>query len=968
MGGAAFRTVLLMAFILSLLSFACPVVKAQNQFFTSTSDSLQLSGLLQRSRSLARTNPDSAHWYANQVLARAREIHSPPFIYGAILVQGNLDFDQGNYENAFQIWENGRREMQKMGAAAEAANFLIELGTAHRKQSEYRKALFYFLDAKHEFEAQGMEAELSKVYNNLGLVYHRLYQFDQALEYYHQSLKFNLAEGRQTPISVLYNNISSTFTEMGELDSALIYLHKAKDIRIAQGDQKGIALILNNEGLLYTKHQKYAEAENSIGQAIELARKLKDSPLEATFLINQGFNYLEWKQPEKSIEYGLRGMKMARLNHQKHEEAESCQNLAQAYALKGDYARAYPYLEKYIGLKDNILPRDLAARVAEEEARLEKEKQENEIRILEYQEEISSMALASEKRLNWAMTGGIGLLLVIALLLYARYRTKQRTNEQLKEADRMKSRYFANISHEFKTPLTLILGPLDTLLQEENTDQATTESLRRMQRSARHLLDLNLQLLDLSRLESKKMGLKTENGDLVSTLREMALSFQSMASQRKINFQLHLPEAPLQAVFDRDKLERIVNNLLSNAFKYTPDGREVRFYLHSPARYQPKEKENLPSNLLPANSYEIRVEDDGQGIAHDDLNRIFDRFFRVDATRNSLQSGTGIGLALLAEIVELLEGRVWVESSENEGSSFTVRLPLKSELLVKNLQEVSQDAPETQAREAVSTPGKEHQAAPVPENHDQPLLLIAEDHAELRAYIRDTFAGKYQVLEAENGKVGLELAIQRVPDLIISDLMMPFLDGMEFCQKVKTNEKTSHIPFVLLTAVSTVESRLEGLETGADDYLNKPFNAQELQARVKNLIAQRARLREKFSRPNLAQPAEITVTSVDEKFLQKLFATIEENISDPELNVEFLGEEMSMSKAQFYRKVKAITDLSPVELIRNIRMKRAAQLLRKNFGNVADTMYEVGFSNSSYFAKCFKQQFGVAPSEYVEEG
>jgi DNA-binding response OmpR family regulator/anti-sigma regulatory factor (Ser/Thr protein kinase) len=527
--------------------------------------------------------------------------------------------------------------------------------------------------------------------------------------------------------------------------------------------------------------------------------------------------------------------------------------------------------------------------------------------------------------------------------------------EKLQEMDRMKSRFFTNISHEFRTPLTLILAPLEGRLHAGRGYAPDPAEDRIMYRNARRLLQLVNQLLDLAKIESGNARLQAGPGDLVPFVRTLVGAFSSLAESRRIALTFEAGEAALPTYFDKDKVEKVVSNLLSNAFKFTHEGGNVRVELHAEA----------------AGGWAvITVRDSGIGIPADRVGRIFDRFYQVDGSHTREQEGTGIGLALTRELVTLHHGTIEVQSREGEGTLFTVRLPRERAQYRAN--EVIEGAEATDAYEPMVhqplLPEETGETGDEPrsDTYDQlPLVLVVEDNADLRHYMREQFGAGYRVLEANDGEAGLQRAIEAVPDLVISDLMMPRMDGFELCRRLKTDQRTSHIPVILLTARAGGDSRVEGLETGADDYLTKPFDPRELRVRVRNLIEGRQKLREQFGRQVTLEPKAIAITSADEKFLTRAVEAVEAHMGNPDFSVERFEEAMTMSKLQLYRKLKALTDQSPSEFIRNLRLKRAAALLAARSGSVAEITYEVGFNNLSYFAKCFRAAYGMSPSEYA---
>jgi signal transduction histidine kinase/DNA-binding response OmpR family regulator len=578
--------------------------------------------------------------------------------------------------------------------------------------------------------------------------------------------------------------------------------------------------------------------------------------------------------------------------------------------------------------------------------------------------------------------------------------------EKLRELDEAKSRFFANISHEFRTPLTLILGPVEKMLARAAEKEAK-QDLSMIQRNARRLLQLINQLLDLSKLETGRMKLQAKAEDVKSLLKALVLSFASLAERKKITLKYDEPDEAIIAYLDRDKFEKIVANLLSNAFKFTPEGGKISVQLSVNSNQLSANRDWL--ELVTGHWLLITVKDTGIGMPADQLTHIFDRFYQVDNSHTREHApldgesqgkralidamyptgheGTGIGLALAKELVELHGGKILVESELLEGSVFTVLLPLgrahlREEEIVESgdqlpvssdqLPVISDQLPVISEQHRASSiedqaTSNEQLATDTPQRKTgkNPFILLIDDNSDVRRYIRSHFDRDYHIIEAVDGAEGLQKASEKMPDLIISDVMMPKMDGIELCRQVKTDELTSHIPVILLTAKATGESKVEGLETGADDYITKPFDARELQVRAKNLIEQRRKLRERFRREMTLQPREVTVNSMDEQFLQRALDIVEKHLSDSEFGVETFSKQIGMSRQHLNRKLQALTTHSANDFIRIVRLKRAAQLLEKKSATVTEIAYEVGFNNPAYFAECFRKEFGRSPSQYA---
>jgi signal transduction histidine kinase/ligand-binding sensor domain-containing protein/DNA-binding response OmpR family regulator len=556
-----------------------------------------------------------------------------------------------------------------------------------------------------------------------------------------------------------------------------------------------------------------------------------------------------------------------------------------------------------------------------------------------------------------------GMALLYILRRYELNRTNLKNQVKLdevklkerEETDRMKSRFFANISHEFRTPLTLILGPTEKVLTASK-DNETQKQLSIVKRSADRLLSLINQLLDLSKLEAGKLELNASKGNIVSFINGITMSFESVAERKDILLKVKAGKNEIDLYFDKEKMTKIMTNLLSNAFKFTENGGKITVKIN--------EKDN--------SFIEIKVKDTGIGISEEELPRLFDRFYQVDSSQTREYEGTGLGLALTKELVELHRGTIRVKSNSGVGSEFIIELPLgrkhlKEEEIIED-EITSEDATmidsdlrefESSHFEKLSVIKKDNDLS-----EDKNIILIVEDNADVREFIKDSIGDEYETKEASNGEQGLRKAVKFIPDLIISDIMMPKMDGNELTRRIKNDEKTSHIPVILLTAKSEQESRLEGLETGADDYLIKPFDSKELRIRIKNLIDIRRKLQEKFAGGRILQrKGEKKLSNLDENFLRKVLETVERHLSEEDFSIEQFGEEVGMSRQQLNRKIKALTGKSASLHLRSIRLAKAKLMITEKLGNISEIAYSVGFSSPAYFTACFKEEFGCPPSE-----
>ncbi|MDT0606342.1 ATP-binding protein [Croceitalea rosinachiae] len=519
----------------------------------------------------------------------------------------------------------------------------------------------------------------------------------------------------------------------------------------------------------------------------------------------------------------------------------------------------------------------------------------------------------------------------------------KRQAEEIAELYEVKNRFFSNISHELRTPLTLILGPSSDLIEDNTLKPVQKNKLTFINNNAKQLLRLINQLLDLSKLEAGKLELRASQQNIIKLVSAITESFNSMAVSRGIKLKFNSDLEELFVFYDADKMEKILVNLLSNAMKFTQKGGAVEVTVE-------KQETNCS----------IKIKDSGIGINQEQLPYIFDRFFQADNRESREHEGTGIGLSLTKELVELHGGEIQVKSKPDQGTEFLISISLGREHLEEH---------QLAKFKAVPKAAVEHIVAPFiveepsSESDADEIVLLVEDNSEMRAYIKTQLLENYSILEAENGKKGFEMAKEHVPDLIVSDVMMPKMDGTELCKRIKHEDATSHIPVILLTAKASEEDKIKGLNIQADAYLAKPFNKLELEARVRNLILNRKRLQKRFAQTTLISPKEIAVTSMEQQFLEKLIDEIEEKIGDETFGVEQLADAIHLSRSQLHRKMISITDQTPSLFIRKYRLERAKKLLEQGAGRVSDIAFQVGFSSPSYFTKCYVEAFGETPTE-----
>ncbi|MBO9564235.1 MAG: response regulator [Niastella sp.] len=550
------------------------------------------------------------------------------------------------------------------------------------------------------------------------------------------------------------------------------------------------------------------------------------------------------------------------------------------------------------------------------------------------------------------------LVAIVGGVLYSRYRVlsglrkklareqEQQQVKRLQELDRLKLKFLTNLSHDFRTPISLISGPIDQLIDGEKTN-AKLDKLYIVRRNAKRLLNLVNQLLDFRKLEEQELKLQLSRGEFVSFIRDVSESFRDLSERKHINFSFSSTVQHLEAFFDADKIERILFNLLSNAFKFTLEGGHISVVL-----------ENAPERNDGQHTWvTLKVMDSGIGMPKETLDRIYDRFFQNDGSAAILNYGTGIGLSITKEFVQMHGGTIDVESEPDHGSSFIIHLPLVA--VAESVVDLQPVAPVLEkAAPSKSVNGSSNQKG-------LPIILLVEDNDDFRFYLKDNLRHHYMVVEAGNGREGWQKALAHHPQLIISDISMPEVNGIDMVNKLKSDKRTSHIPVILLTALNDQQQQIKGLATGANDYITKPFDFEVLNAKIKNLLELNSAMKSTYVKQiSLAAP-DVRIDSSDEILLQKIVLYLEQNITNPQLSVEGLSKEFGMSRSTLYTKLLQITGQTPVEYIRSFRLEKATVLMAKSNMTIAEIAYHVGFTTPNYFARSFKQKFGILPSEYV---
>ena len=541
------------------------------------------------------------------------------------------------------------------------------------------------------------------------------------------------------------------------------------------------------------------------------------------------------------------------------------------------------------------------------------------------------------------------MLLVVVAYFQVSRRFAATERKRLKEVNQLKNTLFTNITHEFRTPLTVIKGMTDSIKSnlENNQDDDLENSLDLIDRNSDGLLHLINEMLDLAKIESGSMELNLVQADSIPFSKYLTQSFHSLAEEKDIDFSVHCEIEHLEMDLDVNKFTAIVTNLLSNAIKFTSQGGKVDVHID-------KIQENN------TNLFSLKVRDSGLGITKEEQLHIFDKFYQVDSSSSKLQKGTGIGLSLVKEFVELMNGTIEVESARGKGSIFSVKIPITNNAVQSDGSELISASSISKSNSVLFDTIEGQSLNEVDKN--LPLVLIVEDNIDVAHYIKTCLKEKYQTLHANNGVIGIEMALEKIPDIIISDVMMPEKDGFEVCASLKTDELTDHIPIIMLTAKATFEDRLTGLSHGADAYLTKPFEKAELLTRIDQLILLRKKMLSKFEKTGIDRLLNKNVKNSETKFLNKIITVVHNHITQTDFGHAQLALKLHLSESQLYRKLKATSGKSTAVFIRSIRLQKGKELIQTTNKTISEVAYDVGFNDPSYFSRAFKEEFGHAPS------
>ena len=848
--------------------------------------------------------------------------------------------NESRFEEALNVHSKGQQQAEAIGDTLEWVQALNNIGTDYRRMGVLDVAQEYHYRAwtlSEECADTSFTAKKNRAIslNGLGNIYMTLGNYERADSALRLALKVEQQLHSTLGQAINYANLGSIFEHCGQIDSAWVYYRKSMALNTEAGSTLGISLSHTYFGSLYKKARQYDKATEEYETAYRLMKASKDEWHALNSLIALADIYHTTGNDAKEMEYLGKAKAIA-------ERIKSPEHLTEIHTLyykhykrTGDYRTALSSYEQATVLQDSVLNMEKVNRIQNTSLNIERNRQAREMNEARHKLEQER----ATRYIGFAILGAVLLALsgVLAIVLYTN-RLRRRSHLALKRLSALRENFFTNITHEFRTPLTVILG-LSHDLQDAETE-AVRESARTIERQGKGLLTLINQLLDISKIKSSVGNPDWCNGNITAHLTMIIETYRDYARSRNIDLQFFAKEK-VEMDFVPDYINKVMNNLLSNALKFTPEYGKVSVAMWREGQW-----------LL------IDVADTGGGMDKETLAHVFEPFYQGEGDAQHV--GTGVGLTLVKQIIDTVEGSITVESEVGKGTTFHLCVPIRNEVQNADATEHFVDSvpllPETEATPADSEGGD-----------DQFRLLVIEDNRDIAAYIGSQFTDRYAVSYAANGKDGLAKALDLVPDLIITDLMMPGMDGLEVCRQVRANEIINHVPIIVVTAKITEEERIRGLEAGADAYLAKPFNADELRTRVEKLLEHHHRLRDRFSNGSRTDKEQETqFTDVERRFLAKVSDVIFLQLSrGKEIEVSQIASALCMSDRQFYRKINAITNSTPTVYIQRVKIKKAKSLLdgdsQMSFREIAD---RCGFNDYSNFVRTFKNAYGVTPTEY----
>jgi len=808
---------------------------------------------------------------------------------------------------------------------------LLALGNVSFFNEDFNKALEYYIEAEKICNTTISLINTEKHANSLeyiGYVMQRIKRFDKAIEYFSKSYDIVIKLGFPSNIAVMESNIAQQYMIKEEYHNAIPLLNKSiayyETFKVP--DNRSISAYISR-GLCYKHLNKFKEAEYDFLKAVNISKLPKNTKHYTNALYRLADAYLYFKDYKNAEKYYREAETLCKEEKNYDYLRRIYKGLSEIEAYNKNYEEAISLLKETIKNVELERQTKLDQDILKVETAFQTEKKEKEIELLSLKNDIV-------KKQKYYYLAFLGFILAVSVLIFLVFRNKIKIASKEKELNKIKSHFLSNISHEFRTPLTLINGPLIKLLESEMLNEEIKPSLELIQKNTNRLIELVDQILELSKLDAGVVKISVEKGDLESFLKSSTDAFQFLAKEKKLKLHTSIDEMPW-AWFDADILDKIMNNLFSNALKYTVPFGEIAF-----EGFVKDDKELI-----------LSITNDVKNFQEKDLDKLFERFYKYEEQ----SEGTGIGLSMIKELVNLMHGKIEAQIIDAKKINFKITLPI--------------------TENAFSSDEKIIKAEYIDNNNElnkiqinnKPIILVIDDNKNIRDYLGSLLNEGYSILESIDGKDGIKMAINHLPDVIISDVMMPHINGIELCNILKNNELTSHIPIILLTAKSGDFNEISGLQSGADDYITKPFNPKTLQIKINNMVESRKSLQERYKKDVIFKPKDIAITSSDEIFLNKVKKVLDKHLNNPDFNPELFSNEMGLSRMQLHRKLMAFTGLNTSAFIRSQRLIQAIQILKTSNHTVNEVAYMVGFNTPSYFIKCFKETYGKTPLDYINK-
>ena len=868
---------------------------------------------------------------------------------------GSRQRESARFSDAISSHQQGLEVALKLNDTIEIVQAMNNLGTNFRRIGAQSEASQYHFQALHYAEAWsglstpvGMKNRVVSL-NGIGNISLTLGYYNDAEKYFRKALKDEIVLKSPIGQAINYANLGAIFEYRQQYDSAYLYFQKSLEQNKIGKSDMGIGLCLIHLGQLYEKEQKYESAKAEYQKAYELMAQISDKWHWLKACLSIARIHLITGNVAEFNRY-------IQLAESSANQIESPEDLAEVYLLKHDYnitqgnhQLAMQHYKQHKAMQDSVLGIQKANRYMD--IRLGYEQNKNALRF--QQMEAASKLKQREKQfviyMSWLI---IIVSFIITALLYYAYRQRTRSNKILKKLEQTRTDFFTNITHEFRTPLTVIQGLNRQMQQKQSLSEKEKTVFRAaIDRQSNNLLNLVNQLLDVAKLKRGSDEPQWKRGDITTYLQMTAETFRLYAGEKEVNLLFYSDIPATEMDFIPSYIDKIICNLLSNAIKHTDAGGKIEFVVGNGSR---------------PNTISIRISDTGQGIPPEDLERIFDFFYQSPQAKNI--TGTGIGLAFTQMMVEKMKGKIEVESQLGEGSVFTVTLPLRNKQL-------SHILPLKEDRKLIYVLPKKHGVTNQDEEQTepmgkgacsvQPLVLVVEDNRDIALYLKSLLTDRYKVITARNGEEGLEAAENSIPDLVITDLMMPVKDGYQLACDMKHNMLLNHIPVIMLTAKTSDEDRLKGLRCGVEAYIRKPFQPEELLIHIENIFENRRILKEKYMNAITRNGPEHKLDNdANLKFLQTVTNIIQSEIDNPELNSTFLADKMALSISQLSRKINGITGYSTISYVLQLKLNKAKKMLADDNISITEVSDACGFYDVSYFSRVFKKEFGISPSHY----